>query len=100
MREYLANYMTEYLPEWRQGKRRSDAKKPAARTVAARVNSDKRRKRLWFVENKEWCAQQQRERRRLARQEAEKQLLVHVAPAPKKAARERPKSRSSERKAA
>lgn len=69
-------YMRTYLAEWRAGRRRGDAvRAPAARTVRARAAAEKKRKRLWFLQNKEWCMQQQRERRRAAKTAAERGLL-------------------------
>lgn len=69
-------WFRKYLAEWREGRRRGDGEKaPASRTVKARASAEKKRKRLWFLQNKEWCLQQQRERRRAAKAAAERELL-------------------------
>ena len=80
-REYHRKYQAEY----RQGKRRAEAaKKVTGRTMAARAAAVKRRKKLWALENHEWRMQQQRERRRAARADAERALLRDLPAAKKK----------------
>lgn len=72
-------YMKKYQAEYRQGKRRAEsAKKVTGRTLSARAQAVKRRKKLWALENHEWRMQQQRERRRAARVDAERALLQEL----------------------
>jgi len=73
-------YMRKYQAEYRQGKRRAEAgKKVTGRTLKSRASAEKKRKKLWALENHEWRMQQQRERRRLARQH-DAQLLLSSVP--------------------
>jgi len=83
-------YMKKYQAEYRQGKRRVESgKKITGRTLTARASAEKKRKKLWALENHEWRMQQQRERRREARADAERFLLQSL-PAGKKESDQRP----------
>ena len=76
-------YMKKYQAEYRQGKRRAESgKKVTGRTLSARAQAVKRRKKLWALQNHEWRMQQQRERRRLARQRDAQLLLSSVPQGP------------------
>jgi len=102
--EARREYMRNYLSEWREGKRRGDGGKLPERTRKARAAAEKKRKRLWFLQNKEWCMAQQRERRRAARADAERGLLRGLPPAAAKtltpARRAKNKTATNPRKAA
>lgn len=81
-------YMRKYQAEYRQGKRRAEAgKKVTGRTLKSRASAEKKRKKLWALENHEWRMQQQRERRRAARADAERALLQSLTPRPKSTAK-------------
>jgi hypothetical protein len=77
-------YMTKYRAEYREGKRRAEAggKAVSKRTLTARAMAVKRRKRLWEIQNHVWRMDQQRERRRAAKADAERSLLQSVTPRP------------------
>lgn len=78
-----AAYMKQYEADYRQGKRRTDADKPVSeRTLKARARAVKQRKRLWFLQNKEWCLDRQRERRRSAAEEERAALLDLISNPP------------------
>lgn len=74
--------MKQYQADYRQGKRRSDGPRVSERTRRARAVAEEKRKALWFLQNKEWCADRQRERRRSAAAHAAAALLGTVSGAP------------------
>ena len=80
-------YMKEYHRLWRAGLRKGEATKPAERTRKSRAGAVKKAKRLWEIQNHEWRMQQQRERRRAARTDAERALLQSLTPRPKSTAK-------------
>lgn len=75
-------YMRKYHAEYRQGKRRTDGDKVTPRTQKARAAAEKKRKALWFLQNKEWCADRQRERRRSAAGQDRAALLDLISKPP------------------
>lgn len=86
-------YMRKYHAEYRQGKRRTDGDKVTQRTLNSRAAAEKKRKALWFLQNKEWCADRQRERRRSAAAHESDALLnlISETPADAGSAGENPK---------
>lgn len=75
-------YMKKYLADYRQGKRRTDPEKVTPRTQKARAAAEKKRKALWYLQNKEWCAEQRRALRRSAAMQSSVQLLEIVSNPP------------------
>ena len=96
-----AEYMKKYQAEYRQGKRRTDPAKVTQRTQTSRAAAEKKRKALWYLRNKEWCADRLRERRRSAAAQSSAQLLEIVSnpPADSKTAGEKPRRAAPKSKA-